>query len=462
MGKIVMINKKISYTIIIFLLFISGCNYNSKKAEEIADIYKNDNDYLFNSKSDIPYNSEILSSTVKIDWLEEEHNYINDMTENNKGIVQLSDSFYASEKELYISASDLTLCISNLTGDYLNICPDPLCPHTPESQCQYLDLWNFMFDADNPSVFYCVKHTWDYDNGILESPVCRIDTTKRDIDVIYDTKRKNDNAFHYDVRLYKVINGSLIFSETRKVKKQDDEGNQIIISYGTLFSYNIIDGKISILNDHWKGSDEWLFLGAGNKFIYFFDIIDHNVCACEYGTDIINVVANLGKEYTFQSAAYDSHNEKLYVTVNLNNLYNRTQEEIESLRLDGITGYILSVSKDLECEILDMPSNDIIRAWLTDEYIYYTVLDPVYYGKDNYGRTIADWQGNKLYRVKKDDLGTAELIFDGHDELLFTEYCVSGENLYLLYCTARQDAGIRAMGTVARVNFTENTIKWIK
>ena len=36
-----------------------------------------------------------------MEWLEEEHNYINDMTDNNKGIFQLSDSFYASEKELY-------------------------------------------------------------------------------------------------------------------------------------------------------------------------------------------------------------------------------------------------------------------------------------------------------------------------------------------------------------------------
>lgn len=224
----------------------------------------------------------------------------------------------------------------------------------------------------------------------------------------------------------------------------------------------ISDGKISILNDHWKGSDEWLFLGAGDKYIYFFDIIDHNICAYEYGIDIINVVANLGKEYTFQSAAYDSNNEKLYVTVKLNNLYNRTQEEIESLRFDSVTGYILSVSKELQCEKLNMPSNDIIRAWLTDEYIYYTVLDPVYYGKDNYGRIIADWQGNKLYRVKKDDLETKELVFDGHDELLFTEYCISGNNLYLLYCAAIQDVGIRAMGTVARVNFTDNTIRWIK
>ena len=59
---------------------------------------------------------------------------------------------------------------------------------------------------------------------------------------------------------------------------------------------------------------------------------------------------------------------------------------------------------------------------------------------------------------------TPEVAFDGHEELFFRDYFVTGDYLYFAYyaLVIREEGQVfRRMGATARVNMKENTIKWL-
>ena len=112
-----------------------------------------------------------------------------------------------------------------------------------------------------------------------------------------------------------------------------------------------------------------------------------------------------------------------------------------------------------------MPSELITDIQLTNDYIYYTVFDPVQYGVTRQGSPTVDETGNKLYRVKRSDTSSEELVFDGQNEVIFKDdYFVSGDYLYITYWKPKTRDGITyfyRIGSKARINMKENTIKWI-
>lgn len=97
-------------------------------------------------------------------------------------------------------------------------------------------------------------------------------------------------------------------------------------------------------------------------------------------------------------------------------------------------------------------------------YIYYTAYDPIRLGTDKRGDDCIEENGAKIWRVRRDNTGESELIFDSEARLFFHDYQVSGDYLYL-YHKHLMDSGknvwFQVSNAVMRVNFRENTMKWM-
>jgi hypothetical protein len=110
-----------------------------------------------------------------------------------------------------------------------------------------------------------------------------------------------------------------------------------------------------------------------------------------------------------------------------------------------------------------MPSDKILEFKLTNEYFYYTVYDPIFYGTAPVGIPCICENGNKIYRVSRDDTAEGELVFDGHEKLFFKDYMVTGDFIYIYYIKFIKDDNFtwfNITGATARIDMENDTIKW--
>ena len=90
-----------------------------------------------------------------------------------------------------------------------------------------------------------------------------------------------------------------------------------------------------------------------------------------------------GLEYNIRNFYYDEGTSEFYIGLYADYLFGYSENETEE-------GSIYCVNSDLECRKLDMPSEKIVNFQLTNEYIYYAVYDPVYYGITPWGAECID------------------------------------------------------------------------
>jgi hypothetical protein len=102
------------------------------------------------------------------------------------------------------------------TGESYSLCPDPLCDHTLEGGCKYLELHQMIFSKESDDVFYCVKTNTSFDK--VQAPVssiCCIDAEKGTISEIFNGYLSENNILQM-LTLRFIDNNKLYFTAIRE------------------------------------------------------------------------------------------------------------------------------------------------------------------------------------------------------------------------------------------------------
>jgi hypothetical protein len=205
-----------------------------------------------------------------------------------------------------------------------------------------------------------------------------------------------------------------------------------------------------------QASDRCLL--ANDQYMLFDDDENHKLYATNLNFENRQTIMEYNDEFTIRNVYFDNTTQELFFVMCSKFLVGISRNKIEE-------GYVYCIDKNFNCNKIDMPTEKIIGIQLTRNYIYYTTYDPIYYGISPRGTECIDETGNKIYRVNRSDTISSELIFDGHSVIFFgLGYIITCNYLYIDYASFHEEGGMtwfRRMGSTARVNFAEGTIKWL-
>ncbi len=443
---------KIRYAFFIILLIcltsLSSCTKNNAKDDtlKLAEKYNQEDlinyDYLYK----LTY------------WLtpEKEYNYSSDDSMNN---IDIKSDYLIKNNKLYFSVSNnsgnnLYAYIDLKTGDKFFLCPDPFCPHTRESGCKYLDLFNLIFSPSSDNIIYAVKIVLSED---FYNVICFIDTENDTYREIYKVN-SNENIRNY-IRLYFIHDNKLYFSITQDERIiENGEFTSVSIKYYYM-ALDLHTNEVETLNIEFLSQEYEHIVYVNDKYIFFDDYENGRFFATDLNFENERTILDYGKDFSRTSLCYDKETQELFIVICSKSFFSSSAE-----KNDIETGYVYCINNNLEYHKLEMPSDKIIDIKLTRKYIYYTIYDPIYYGTSPRNIPCIDESGNKIYRVSRDNTTSSELIFDGHEILFFKNgYIVTGDYIYMDYYALVNEGSMywfRYMRTAARINFVDNTIKW--
>ncbi|MDD4772526.1 MAG: hypothetical protein PHZ09_02855 [Eubacteriales bacterium] len=410
------------------------------------------------------YSNETITSGQNYadiaDWLTPEEQYSYRTTDNSDNIADIYNPifFVKSDRIYYETRIDNLMSFSYIalkTGESFSLCPDPLCDHTPEGGCKYLSLHQMMFSKESDDVFYSVKTTLDEELKAPVSSICRIDAKKGTINEIFNGYLSEINILRM-LTLRLTDNNRLYFTAIREKSSKVTDGIIEREYEETLMSVNLTTYEVSIVDNKYKNKEHGEYFFTDGKYIYFIDAIVGRLFATDMNFENETTVLEYGNEYTISSFYYDADTSETYICVHSRYMMGWSETEIED-------GNIYCIDKNLNYSKLDMPSDKILEFQLTNEYIYYTVYDPVFYGETPYGVPCMRANGNKIYRIQRGDTAEGELVFDGREKLHFRDYMVTGDFLYINYVKLFEDQGFkvfRITGLTARVDMENDAVKW--
>lgn len=444
-------------------IFLLSCS--SSKTKE--DILNNAQEYKTESYADSAYDYQ---NEIGL-WLTPETEYkYDDNKDTNVGIIDLHDkSFIPQNDRLYFQVSKevftptggysmgtmLWAYISTSTGEKHNICPDPLCAHLAGSDCQYLDLNDLIFFPKSDSIAYTYRQEIIDGKGL--SVIYELNLNENTITRKYIPSDVPDDVSAVMADLFFISENKLYFSECFQGKETNDDGEIEITFKYRLVALDLTNDTLEVLKDDYDASN--CVYAADDKL--FFDGEKRFYCT---DTDFSNErdILTFGDEYQVYDIFYDANTNEFYLLISLTNMHSQVIVDMDT---ENVHCNIYKIDSNLVCSKIPMPSELITDMQLTNEYIYYTVFDPVQYGVTRNGSPTVDETGNKLYRVKRSDTSSEELVFDGRNEVIFTDdYFVAGDYLYITYWKPKTRDGITyfyRIGSKARINMSENTIKWI-
>lgn len=422
--------KKLALILLALLLAVSSTACSGKKG--VIEVSKK---YL-ETEQGTEETSETDSLYALTDWLTPEEEYI-----CPDGSVDDNDRYYTQYR---LGEETMDGYISLKSGEFFSLCPDPLCSHKYDSECRYREMSVCGVSPKDKTVLYAVQTVPDGDSVCdlilkLNTKTGEITELHRFTDGIYATNLTSDYLYLNLGRMEKITNedGTAETQVVITVMRMDLETNEL----ETLGKDEDIPPISDIVGDYFMLTDNT------EKRIYITDIDRQN-------------------EQTVFDFSGMSKDGKSYICFNLHS-EPETNTAYFGLRVEDELGDDIVYRIDLEtleCEqVLDLDDN-ILSYYLTDDYIYFTVNDPVNLGQGRVEPCV-DETGNKIYRVPRDNTtAEPELIFYGENKLFFNEFWVMGDYLYLKYNELIQTAGMtyfRNMNITARVNFKENTIKWL-
>ena len=277
------------------------------------------------------------------------------------------------------------------TGDSQIICQDPLCKHENNGECKYLGFEEVHFIDDG--VFY----SWNT-NGVF-SDLCKIDLKKDVITVIHKPESYISLTLGTDVKT-----GVFYFYEVEVLTVSDEKQVQYIYH---LYSVNPADDQveyIGVLNDTYADNiisalfikDRQIFLIANGNLVKSNLLLTdmEEICALE-GNNTINA-------YQWY---YDKQKDELWFNIsdhqaNTGNIYVYTGEKVRKVNL---------------------PHENIYSFCLTDENIYYSTYNPIFYGisASSYylqgnpeNHKVYDYSGGKVYVTNRDYRVSSDLVYD--------------------------------------------------
>ncbi|MHB1151831.1 MAG: hypothetical protein ACYCWE_05615 [Eubacteriales bacterium] len=447
--------KYVFITILIISAIIISCSCEDKK------VTSDDLDRFEKYSNETADNPEQNYADIA-DWLSPEEQYSYKSTDNNDNIT---DNYYPmyfvkGDRIYYEATMDNLLSFSYITlktGESFSLCPDPLCDHTLAGGCKYLQLHQMMFSKESDDVFYSVKT--DIFSDKVQSPVssiCCIDAKKGTISEIFNGYLSENNVLQM-LTLRLIDHNKLYFTAIREKESKVIDGIIEREYVETLMSVDLTTYEVSVVDNKYKNNEHGEYFFTDGKYIYFIDRIAGRLFATDMNFENETTILEYGNEYSISSFYYDADHSKIYICVRSLYMIGYTETVLE----DGI---IYCIDENLQCSKLDMPSDKILEFKLTNEYFYYTVYDPIFYGILPYGgdqHMLAN--GNKIYRALRVDTVEGELAFDGQEKLYFREYMVTGDFIYMYYMKFMEDEGFtwfRHTGVTARVDMENETVKW--
>ena len=312
------------------------------------------------------------------------------------------------------------------TGNSGILCPDPLCTHQSAEVCKYADLQGIYF-TDEEGVFYSCRHTFT-------TTIYRVDVNNDTVQTACEINSFNVNLLGYD-------NGKLYFYEL----KFGMEGRTAGISY-LISCLDTDTGKVTELG---YIPDEWalalnLILFVRNDEIYFTAYSSKLMKTDLSLTNVIEVIAADPWQWY-----WDEGTDALY--------FSTSDPEKQ-------TGSVY-VHKDGKTEQIPLPHENIHAFTMTEDRIYYSPYDPVFYGFSNVAfyfeddpeeHKVYDYTGGKVYAVDRDNPSAeAELVYeasviDGNRMADLDNCAVFGDYLYFNEITVRREV----LGGVEFVTFS--------
>lgn len=435
--------KSIIYLIIILIICFHSYSCSDNTTDDLISKYET---------VEIGSSAEYIAD---VDWLEPETEY--SYSGENENIVSIYHGIYERQGDrIYMQTksdgANTYNYISLTTGDQFNFCPDPLCPHTRDGGCQYLDIVDMLLSKTDENIVYIVKDYFDGETAC--NYICEIDLENNTIERIYGKK----NSELFDAYNMRFINDNKIYFEVNRKHTIKDESQSLPDEYFYM-ELDLVTHEAREIKNEYTSGEYGSCIFASDDYFFFSDSDGTRLLATDKNFENSIIVYDFPGNYSLVSPYYDYETDEFYCVI-----YSNFMTKLSD---DGVTeGYILRVDGDLNVERLDMRSDLILDMQLTRDYIYYTSYDPIEYGISPRGGVCYDESGGKIWRVPRDDVSAEpELVFDGHGEFAFRMgYYAVGDCLYLDYSEIVQENGtgyFRWHGINARVNFVDGTIKWL-
>ena len=393
------------------------------------------------------------------DWLtpEDKYYYTADY-DNSENIDTLENNYIVRGDRLYFQVSrdgdSLWAYMSLITGEKLYLCPDPLCPHTKESGCMYLNITNLIFAPGSDSVMYVIRTNSTADG--LYDAIYLIDTEN---DIFREIYKENVEKYKYNqYTLRFILNNKLYFQNTQTISEIVDGKVEKKTNY-IMLTLDLDTNNVEKISESSQASDRCLL--ANDQYMFFDDDEYHQLYATDLNSKNKQTIMEYDDEFTIRNVYFDKTTQELFFILCSKYMVGISHNDIEE-------GYVYCIDKNLNCSKIDMPTEKITGIQLTRNYIYYTTYDPIYYGVSPRGIDCIDETGNKIYRVSRSGTTASEPVFDGHEKIFFDinykGYIVTGNYIYIAYVILHEEGGMiwfRSMGSTARINFKDETIKWL-
>ncbi|NLE14211.1 MAG: hypothetical protein GX628_11110 [Clostridiales bacterium] len=357
-------------------------------------------------------------------------------------------------------------------GEKRNICPDPLCSHKMDI-CKYEGFYDLV-SFGNEEIYYAVKDEFAGNEfyGVLYEIVPANDSVKEVVRIKMPPPEAG-GGFMTVINATERFVFLRVYEYYKKTKASDDESGSRGEEYREYelkyYRYIRASGKVEHLYDISGEEDEKRLApeieAAGEvEFtgLYYTDEKQYFCDYSEYGKVVNYRSVDIPEGYflgNWMSSNYicrDRLTGDIWIRFAADTLNNLND-------LKNYKGYICVLKENGELERVSMPADNIFDFALTDKYIYYTVFDPYIYGKGRVGACMNP-TNSKIYRIDRSTLSDPELIFDGKHEFCFPDGwivygdCIYGE--YYKYMEGGEYNFHRRMGSVAAINFAENTMKW--
>lgn len=441
-----MIKLNIIFITIVFVMILLS-SYSCNKSNDNTDI--------------IDKYATITGSTSNINYegigkwysKEESYNYIPDSDDNNFSLSG-SGTYTVVGDRLYYKAkinNEQTLAYVSLrTGEKFFLCPDPLCEHTEEYGCKYLNLDKFIFSPTSDNLIYAVR------NISNKESIIKINTSTDTITEIYSSVSSGNNNSNFYMPKF-ISDGKLYFTQTISYKEKTDNSSYVTKTEQTYMSLDLTSYAATQIDTKYADESNGYCRCSDGKYIYFTDLSMGRLFVTDMNFNNEKTILEYGDEYQISSFFYDTNTSNLYICV-----YSKYMNKLSDSGIED--GYIVCIDSHLNIHRYDMPSDKILDFQMTEKYIYYTVYDPLYYKMSPRGTICTENNGNKTYRALRDNTSESKLIFDGREELFFADYFVTGNYLYIDYLQFVDESGMnwfRVMGVTARIDLMNDTIKWL-
>ncbi|MDD4774690.1 MAG: hypothetical protein PHZ09_13990, partial [Eubacteriales bacterium] len=359
--------KKYVLFFIIFICLAETISCTNTKSEDDA--------LLKIQKYDKTINADIYDYQKDLaEWLVPETEYIScfDIDNPDRIIRTFEDKFVIEEDRLYFilkrQNQDMWAYVSLLTGEMFDLCPDPLCPHTEESGCKYLNLHDLVFVPGSDNLIYTVK-TVDAGNGITYNAVCLLNTENDTLHELYASDIDKSNVINiYDLCF--ITDEYLYFSNIRITSIRAENGEIEQKAEENLMTLNLVTNEVKEINNKYSSQEYGKYFYADERHIFFIDYNNKNFYATDLNFENEQTILEYGQEYNIRNFYYDEGTSEFFIGLYADYLFGYSDNETEE-------GSVYCVNSDLECRKLDMPSEKIINFQLTNKYIYYAVYAPV-------------------------------------------------------------------------------------